>query len=356
MQKIKNIVVAPLNWGLGHATRCIPIIIALQRNGFTPILASDGVALRLLQKEFPELEHIKLPTYGIKYPKNGKFFIVKLLLRLPKIMRAIAAEKKQINSLIKNRNIAGIISDNRFGVRDAGVPSVYVTHQLEVLSGVFTFFSSKVHQSIIKKFDECWVPDVANKINFSGKLGHLKITNFNVKYIGVLSRFLKQETVIKYDYLVLLSGPEPQRTFLEEKLLKEYENTTKKVVFVLGRVEGEQTCIQKGNSTIYNFMLSSELSKTIQESEVIIARSGYTTIMDLAKLHKKAFFIPTPGQFEQLYLAKRLDALNWVPFATQKSFNLNNLEKIADYKGMSCDTEVEFHHFFKIFNRGAIAK
>ncbi len=335
MQKTKNIVVAPLNWGLGHATRCIPVIRELIACGFTPILASDGAALLLLQKEFPNLESIILPSYGITYPKNGKYFTIKLLLSLPKLLLAIQKERKIIADLVANRSVKGIISDNRFGVRNTKVPSVYMTHQLKVLSGVFTFWSTTIHEYVIKKFDECWVPDVAESSNFSGVLGHFKRSRFGVEYMGILSRFQYQKTEINIDYLVLLSGPEPQRGMLEQKLFSEFKNTDKKVVFVLGKVKGMQTCIQEGNITIYNYMLSKELSATILQSEVVIARSGYTTIMDLAILQKKAFFIPTPGQFEQLYLAKRLNKLKLAPFAFQEDFNLKQLEKIASYKGLS---------------------
>ena len=157
---MKKVIVAPLNWGLGHATRCIPIIYALLQNNFTPIIASDGKALELLQKEFPQLRSLKLPSYSISYGKNLKR---NLLLQFPKILSAVKKERKIIAQIIeKETNIVGIISDNRFGVLNAKIPSVYITHQLTVLSGFTTFFTRKIHQSIIKNFDECWVPDTSN--------------------------------------------------------------------------------------------------------------------------------------------------------------------------------------------------
>jgi len=256
MAKPKNILVAPLNWGLGHATRCIPIINELLKNGFTPILASDGNALELLKKEFPNLNHFTLPSYHIKYAKKGVFVKLKLLLNLPKLISAVQLEKKLINKLVDDKDITGIISDNRFGVYHKSIPSIYITHQLNVLSGITTILSSKMHQRIIKKFDECWVPDFKGATNFSGKLSQLNNSTFNLKYIGVLSRFKRKDTPYAYDYLVILSGPEPQRTLLENKLILALKNSTKKTLFIKGVIESEQQKNITKNISFYNYMTS----------------------------------------------------------------------------------------------------
>ena len=151
----KNILVAPLNWGLGHATRCIPIINALLNHGFNPILASDGVALELLKKEFPDLTALELPSYQIEYPKNGVFFKLKIIANSPKMIDAILSEKKAVKNIILDYNIVGIISDNRLGVRSKKIPCVFITHQLNVLTGNTTWLSTKIHLYIIKKFAQC---------------------------------------------------------------------------------------------------------------------------------------------------------------------------------------------------------
>ncbi|WP_345275711.1 glycosyltransferase [Litoribaculum gwangyangense] len=346
----KKILVAPLNWGLGHATRSIPIINALIHEGFEPILASDGVALTLLRKEFPNLSSIELPSYNVTYAKNGKHFKWKLLKDSPKLLKAIKAEKKAIGVILENNDISGIISDNRLGVRSKKVPSVFITHQLNVLSGNTTWLSTKVHQEIIKKFDACWVPDVEGDVNLSGKLGHVKSFEIPTKYIGPLSRFTKMNSEVKNDLMVLISGPEPQRTLLEEKLLLELKNYTGKVVFVKGIMEKEQNMQVIGNMTIYNFMTSHLLEKTINESALILSRSGYTTVMDLAKLNKRAFFIPTPGQFEQEYLAKRFMELQLVPSCNQDDFTVKNLDVVAIYEGLKAfDFEVDYKDLFSLF-------
>ncbi len=346
----KRILVAPLNWGLGHATRSIPIIKALIAHGFEPVIASDGAALLLLKIEFPYLEAIELPSYNITYPKKGKLFKLKLLKGFPKILKAIKAEKKVLKSIIETYNIDGVISDNRLGIYNEKVPSVFITHQLQVLSGNTTWLSTKFHQYFIKRFDECWVPDHQGDPNLSGKLGHIKTNEIPIKYIGPLSRFNKIDSKIKCDVMVLLSGPEPQRAMLEEKLLKEFDGYHGYLLFIKGIVENEQIKTKKNNMVIYNFMTSELLEKSLNESELIVSRSGYTTIMDLAKLNKKAFFIPTPGQFEQEYLAKRLTEQGIVPSCYQDDFTLESLNKIGHYKGLSnFDFEVNFKKLFSLF-------
>lgn len=346
----KRILVAPLNWGLGHATRCIPIINALMEQGFVPVIASDGVALALLRKEFPNLSSIELPSYNVTYAKNGKLFKLKLIKDSPKLLKAIKAEKNAIKAILEHNDIAGIISDNRLGVRSKKVPSVFITHQLNVLSGSTTWFSTKMHQKFIQKFDQCWVPDAEGEINLSGKLGHVKTFDIPTKYIGPLSRFTPTTNEIKNDLMVLLSGPEPQRTLIEKKLFSELKNYKGKVVFVKGIMEAEQTIQVIGHMTIYNFMTSALLEKTINESALIISRSGYTTVMDLAKLNKKAFFIPTPGQFEQVYLAERLTEMQMVPSCKQDEFSIDKLDQAQNFMGLKAfNFDVDYKELFSLF-------
>jgi uncharacterized protein (TIGR00661 family) len=348
----KNILVAPLNWGLGHATRCIPIIRELEKNGFTPVLASDGEALQLLQKEFPHLQSLELPSYEIEYAKNGADFKWKLIKNSPKMIEAIFTEKKIVKKWIAEFDLQGIISDNRLGVYSKKIPSVLMTHQLNVLSGKTTWISSKLHQYFIKKFTECWIPDKKENPNLTGKLGHLKNSSLNLKYLGPLSRFEKKNLPIKYDLMVILSGPEPQRTFLEQKLSKEIQSFDGKILFIKGIIESEQKIDQDENVTYYNFMTSSEIETAFNESEIVLCRSGYTTVMDLAKLQKKAFFIPTPGQFEQEYLARRLKRNGFLPYAKQDDFVIKNLSEVSLYGGLpQLIKEIDWKQLFVLFER-----
>ena len=327
----KRILIAPLNWGLGHATRCIPIINALLKYDFEPILASDGNALVYLRKEFPNLEYIELPSYNITYPKKGSFRW-HFLRKSPNIIRAKKKEQKVISSLVDSKRIDGIISDNRFGVFSEKVPSVYITHQLNVYSGNTSWISTKIHRRTVHRFDECWVPDTINS-SLSGELSNFKNLKTKVKYIGELSRFKKETLETEYDLLILLSGPEPQRGMLENLLLEQLNNFEGNIAFVKGVIEDKQTKVVNENVTSYNYLNSHQLNEVINKSALVLSRSGYSTIMDLAKLGKKVFFIPTPGQYEQEYLANHLKNKNIAPFATQKDFKIQHLKNEENYKG-----------------------
>lgn len=348
----KKILVAPLNWGLGHATRCIPLINALRANNFEPIIASDGMALELLKKEFPDLICLELPGYSINYARKGYLLKLKLLSELPNILKTMKAENVATHHIIENYNIDGIISDNRFGVCSKLVPSVYMTHQMTVLSGNTTWLSTKIHQKIIREFVECWIPDFAGLNNLSGKLGHAKTSGIKSKFIGPLSRFRKLDCEIRYDVMVLLSGPEPQRSILELQLLLEFKNYNGKVLFVKGMVENEPKKKEIGNITIHNYLTGNDVEMALNESELIVCRSGYTSIMDLANLGKKAFFIPTPGQFEQEYLAELFRKKRMVASCNQKDFSLEKLKEADNFKGfIPYDNEVNYTELFQLFER-----
>jgi uncharacterized protein (TIGR00661 family) len=346
----KNILVAPLNWGLGHATRCIPIINALIDNDFNPIIASDGVALELLQKEFPNLQTIELPSYQIEYAKKGANFKLKLFLNSHKMIRAILKEKNKTKKIIQMYNIHGIVSDNRLGVVSDTIPSVFITHQLNVMTGNTTWLTTQLHNQVIKKFDECWVPDVDTFPNLSGNLGHPEKKHSNVKYIGPLSRLHKKNLEKKYDLMVILSGPEPQRTLLEEKLISELDSYHGTILFVKGKIEEKQSIQKQNQFTFYNYMNSEQIEIAFNESDKVLCRSGYTTVMDLAKLKKKAFFIPTPGQYEQEYLAKKFKEEGLVPSCSQEKFKLRKLDKIELYKGLrSFESHIKWQDLLEVF-------
>ena len=219
-----------------------------------------------------------------------------------------------------------------------------------MLSGNTSWLTGKVQRLIIKKFDECWVPDSEEKPNLSGKLGHLKTVSDSIKYLGPLSRMSKKDVPKKYDLMVLLSGPEPQRSLLEEILNRELVNYNGKIIFVKGVVQDESIIEEVGNCTYYNFLSSEELEQKINESEMLVCRSGYTTIMDLAKLQKKALLIPTPGQYEQQYLAKRLHKKGILPFVNQDKFRINDLVEVENFTGLpQIEDETNWKQLFCLF-------
>lgn len=325
----------PLNWGLGHATRCIPIINTLLNNNCEVIIASDGAPLMLLQKEFPLLKYYKLPSYNISYSKNALFFKLKLFIKAIGLYPILKKENALINKIIEVEDVEVLISDNRFGVFSSKIKSIYITHQLQVLSGIFTPITSYLHYLIYKKYDEVWVPDFKDRDkSLTGKLSEKQLDI--LMFINPLSRFKKIEVEQNIDFLFLLSGPEPQRSILEGIFLEEVKKeNSKKIILVRGVVENKEVVSTFKNVTTYNFVTSNVLEDLLNRTKTVVCRAGYTTIMDLAVLNKKAFLIPTPGQNEQEYLAEYLNEKGLCPFTSQKKFKWELLEEVKKYKGLS---------------------
>ncbi len=329
-----RILVAPLDWGLGHATRCIPIIRYLQEKGCEVLVAAEGKILELLKLEFPNLTFVDLRGYRIKYAatKVGLFF--KIITQIPQILQTIRYEKKWLDQFLKAHAINAVVSDNRFGLYSSSIPSVYITHQLRILApggGPAEAFLQKLHYKYINRFQACWIPDAKDMPNLSGVLAHPKhLPNIPVSYLGPLSRLQKHPSSIQYPVLALLSGPEPQRTLLEDVILQQISQTNVKVVLVRGLPQGgpakENSLLVKlkesGKLSVYNHLPSEVLGNLIQASEWVIARTGYTTVMDLVHLGKKSVLIPTPGQTEQEYLGKYLKQEGIAYTVSQDGFSL----------------------------------
>ena len=343
---MKKIIIAPLNWGLGHAARCVPIIKELQKSNFTPVIASDGTALQFLIKEFPSLEFFELPSYKISYGRNLKWSLIR---KIPTIVRAVHKERLLIQEYVhQNPNVVGIISDNRFGCYYTKIPSVYITHQLNVLSGFLTPVTSFFHRRVIRKYNECWIPDEENSV-YSGKLSRSS-KNLNQKYIGVLSRFKKQELPQDIDVLILLSGPEPNRTQLEIKLTSIFKTSSKKVYLIQVVVEKIQKTTKENQLTIVNFMLTKQLEHTLNLSKMVICRAGYSSVLDLVSLRKKALLIPTKFQNEQEYLAKYLQQKGYFSFVKERKVNKNTLDVFPEFTPANYQKKVFNSKLFHLFH------
>jgi uncharacterized protein (TIGR00661 family) len=307
MNKPKRILICPLDWGLGHATRCIPIIRLLLEQNAEVIIAADKRPLELLKQEFPDLKLITLKGYEINYPKSGSMTL-SMLFSIPKILKGIKREHIELDRIINEEAIDIVISDNRYGCWSKKVKSIFITHQLMIKS---PFGEKILHKRVlkyVKNYDECWVPDSSEqKNNLSGDLAHKFPLPTNTYFIGALSRFkaIKQNE-FEYDVMAIISGPEPQRTIFERIISEQLFNSGLKSLIVFGLPESKKKTEQKQNVTMIAHLNSTEMQNAILKSKIIIARSGYSTIMDLSVLNKKAIFIPTPGQTEQEYLAESL--------------------------------------------------
>lgn len=328
-----RVLIAPLDWGLGHATRCIPVISALIKQHCTVIVAAEGQVKFLLQKEFPGLQFIELKGYRVHYSRSKFWMPVKLLFQLPAIFYRIYAENRWLKKILNEHNIDAVISDNRMGLHHKKIPSVYITHQLTIKTGSkFTErIAQKIHYHYIKKFSACWVPDNEGKVNLAGALSHPDVLPKSpVSYLGPLSRFERTTAANKYDLCIILSGPEPQRTVFEKIILSDIGNVQKKIFLVRGLPQETQDLkLNNAAIEIKNHLPAKELSIIIQQSDMIISRCGYSTVMDLVKLQKKAILVPTPGQTEQEYLAGYLSEQKLFYTEAQEKFSLQSALKNA---------------------------
>lgn len=356
-----KVLVAPLDWGLGHATRCIPIIRYLLEKKCEVVIGSDGRPLQLLQKEFPSCEFVLIRGYNISYPRNGSM-VIKIAAQIPKILSGIKREHELLKKIIEEgknlpagRQVDLVISDNRFGMWSREVPCVFITHQLMMKSPFGENLIHKLNKDYISKYSECWVPDEPPQsllgkegsltAGLSGDLSHKFPLPENAKYIGILSRFnmplnppSKEEM---RELLVVLSGPEPQRTIFEKKILENIPlNPPSKgeltALIVQGITEKNERRKISENVEIVSCLTSEDLQKEIISSEIILCRPGYSSIMDLAVLGKKAIFVPTPGQTEQEYLADYFSKKKIAYSVSQKEFDLKTaLRKSENYSGFA---------------------
>ncbi len=343
----KKVIVSPLNWGIGHATRCIPIIHKLLEHKHIPILASDGEALRLLRMEFPDLESYELPSYSVTYPTTS--ILINVGLRIPRIVSTVTKERKIVEEIVSKENVDLIISDNRFGCRSDRVTSVFLTHQVNLISPG-SFIESivrKMNKKYIRRFDYCWIPDVEAFPGMSGILGHEH--DLTAMYIGPLSRMKSIESPKKYDYAVVLSGPEPQRTNLQKEILSKIKTTEKSVAFVGGDFTENEVSITNPNIEYHKLLQSEELNRIFCGTERVICRSGYSTMMDLAVLGKKAIIIPTPGQTEQEYLGTLYEEHKWHMLQKQGNVSIEDHLEIldTDYSGIQMSDKNLLEEAFK---------
>jgi len=311
----KRVLIAVLNWGLGHATRSERIIREVLSNNGDVYLASSGDALRYLEHRFPFIPTHNIPDLEVRYNKKSAF---PGLIKRGIVQRRINKKQKSwIDAFVVKNGITHIISDNVYGAWSAGVPSALITHQLGLLSPVFKSFINKKLASWINNFNQVWVPDIDGNDSIAGEMLLNKYVKRKLLFLGNCSRFnLSENTPKAIDYLAVLSGVEPQRSALEEKLLEIFSQLEGKKVLICGkenRPDGNRL-----GTEIIGIARSDQIENLILQSRLVICRSGYTSVADLLKLRENALLVPTPGQPEQIYLAKRCREKDWFTTADQK--------------------------------------
>jgi uncharacterized protein (TIGR00661 family) len=352
--KTKRILIAPLNWGLGHATRCISLtehLLRLNHQVFAVLTEQQQV---LFEEHFGKrIGYIQLKEAPVHYKYS---FAVAMVLQLPRFASQIKYEEKLIAQLIEKINPDLIISDNRFGFRSSMVRSIIMSHQLNIKAGIFSWLANKINHTLIHRFDAIWVPDSEASSGLSGELGHNSKLLKPIHFIGPLSRFNEKRVIqnpsskpFKHQLVALLSGPEPMRTILENELVSIIDRENLNAVIVRGITNTQSTNTDSTNIEWHNHLPSEKIISLMEQSRNIVCRSGYSTLMDLAAIKRKAILIPTPGQKEQEYLARHFE----------RSFGFTSLKQ-KDLKALpsllNLHKEVEVFNFPSINNQEGIIK
>ncbi|MBN1951200.1 MAG: hypothetical protein JW801_08345 [Bacteroidales bacterium] len=335
----KKILVVPLSWGLGHATRLLPVIREFREAEAEIIISGGPDQQKILVSEFPDLKVVNLPYLKIRL-STSKSQVPSLFLQLPGILLYLAREYLALKKLLRTESPDAVISDNCYALRNRKVPGIFITHQLNIQVPRslkrFEGWVNRINHRLIRKFDHCWVPDLPGEDNLAGKLSHTRLKNIHPEYIGILSRFSgmaipdrKQSSPAHKKILVLISGPENQRSLFENLIRSELRALPDKYSYRV--IRGLPTQDLPCEEGWYNHVSTEDLQRLILEADTILCRAGYSTIMDLTTLGRSALLIPTPGQSEQEYLASYL--------ADKKLFLKSSQDtlKLADFLNCSPD-------------------
>lgn len=298
----QKVLIAPLHWGLGHATRCIPLIREQLAQGNEVLIAAHGDVRLLLEKYFPAVEFVDLPFMAITYPRDGNM-VRHFLWHGPAIVRSIIGEHRLLQRLVRERGIGLVISDSRFGLWTHLARCIFVTHQLEIQSPVMQGLINTLNRWVMSRYDEVWIPDTHEFPGLAGKLSHPPRLPENARYIGPLSRFDRpvQRQAPRWKAVAIISGPEPQRSMFEADVVRRFVESGEPALILRGKPgEGHR---EIGNLKLTGHMDDAELLAELAQTELVITRSGYSTVMDMHVLGLRPEWHPTPGQTEQEYLA-----------------------------------------------------
>lgn len=338
----KSVCIAPLDWGLGHATRCITLIRALESLQYKIYIATEGKHEAILKEAFPNATFLKLRGYRIWYTKQRALLIPGIILQIPKIISAIIHEFKWLKKAAHKYQFDLVISDNRFGFYHQKIKSVFITHQLE-LQTPFSW-STRLNQiityALIKNYAACWVADMQPPHNLSGILANPKHKpSIPIWYMNCLSRLYVDQTktneeqnLLRNEFLGIVSGPEPQRTLLENIFWEQGNDMGSPFIVVAGLPDNKAYHKKSDSGILYSHLNGTALADAIKQSKFIICRGGYTTLMELIPFNKKLILVPTPGQTEQEYLARYWQEKKWAISFSQNDFNLQEaIEKATDF-------------------------
>lgn len=313
-----RILITPLNWGLGHSTRCIPIIQRLRELDARPVIGADKGPLALLRDAFPDLPHVRVPGVEVRYAK-GAWQTWAMATQFPAMLRSVREEHHLFLTLRRQLQLDAVISDQRFGIRAEGLPSVIITHQLFPFTPFAQGVLRRINLRSITRFDRCWIPDDELAPGLAGDLSHGRNVPRNARYIGPVSRMDPAKAIAPeepYRIVCVISGPEPQRTMLEDELMKQLPHISGQHLLVRGKPDPATAGKPALDETIgtpdgapgivrrLSHLGGNALTGALLQAQLIVSRTGYTTLMDLARIGKSALVVPTPGQEEQEYLGE----------------------------------------------------
>lgn len=334
------------SWGLGHATRSLPIIRKLIQEDNELTIISNGRSLQLLRKELGEnLEYIDIPDYPMLLSENSRQFMAKSMIYWPKFIARLHYGLDKLTKILEHKKYDRIISDGRYEIYNRKIPSFFISHQMRIMNplriSMFETGSEIFNMFFFKRYAGVIVPDYKQD-NLSGDLSHnlKKIDENKIHYVGVLSDFKKRKLSKDIDYLISISGPEPQRTVLENKLLSQIDQLKGNIVITLGKTE-EKEKLNQENIKTYSFLSKEKREEYLNRAKLVISRSGYSTIMDLAVTGTKALMIPTPGQIEQEYLGQYHNKKNTFYTVDQNKIDLKtDVEKSKKTTGIKQECNV----------------
>lgn len=315
----------------------MPIIHDAIEKGHAITIAASGPQKKLLQYYFPACNYVSIPGYHIKYSKKAWWLPVALFFQLPKIALAIYREHKWLQA--QAHAFDHVISDNRYGLFNSQLTTTFITHQL-LVKAPYKWAENliqKIQYYFINKFSECWVPDTTAYPGYAADLSHpIKMPAIPVTYIGPLSQFSVLNSAtnntlsLKYKYCFLLSGPEPQRSILQHLIESDAGKLQDQMILIEGRPSDLPNHYkQQGPLTKLRYASGQDLLDIIMQSEFVVCRSGYSTLMELLPMHKKMILIPTPGQTEQTYLATSLANRQMAIMMVQSGFDLVKMDEKA---------------------------